>query len=115
VVEQGYCLRAKLRHRVAPHVARLVGVAMPQKVDGDHPVPALGQRLSERAVHEPGQHQARKEQKRARAAAVLVVDEPMAVVHELACPNAHQRSSRITTQPGDTEPVAQEGDTRGPI
>jgi hypothetical protein len=84
VVEKGDHLCAEDRHRVAPHVARLVGIAVPEVVQHVDVIAARSQLLGQRAVHQAGQKQPRKEHDRARAGAVFVIDEAEPLVGEAA-------------------------------
>ena len=66
---------AEDRHRVAPHVARLVRIAVPEQVEHVYVVAARGQLLGQRAVHVRGAAAAREEDQMPRTRAVFVVDE----------------------------------------
>jgi hypothetical protein len=95
VVEQGDGLLAERRHRIAPHVARTIGVAVAEQVETDHPVSARGEGLGHGCLHPPRQQEAVKQDHDARALAVLVVDEPVAIVVQLSSPGGtHGRQRR---------------------
>jgi hypothetical protein len=57
---------------------------VPEQVDDDHAVATLGQRPGERRVHLARQEQTVDQDERARPRPVLVVDQPPAVVMEMA-------------------------------
>ena len=84
VVEQRDDLRAEGRHRVAPLLARAVGLAVAEQVERDDAVPALGERLRQRLVHALGEQQAVQQDRQARALAVDRVGQPLAVEREAA-------------------------------
>jgi hypothetical protein len=93
VVEHRDRLAAEGRHRVVAHLGRPVRVAVAEQVETDHPVPALRERLRQRAVHLAGEEQPRQQQHDAPAAAVLVVDQPMSVELAVAGSGFHVRVS----------------------
>ena len=57
---------------------------MPEQVEAEDPVPALGERLGQRSVDAAGEEQRRQEQHDLVARPVLVVDQPVPVVAETA-------------------------------
>ena len=66
---------------------------MAEQVEAEHAVPALGERLGQRAVHLAREQQARQEHHHARPAAVFVVDQPVAVEVEVASRGIHSQTS----------------------
>src|SRR4051794_12504214 len=72
---------------------------MAERIERDHPVAALGQGASERVVHAARQQQARDQDERPRAGAVVAVDEPVALVGEFAAADADHLRASITLQP----------------
>ena len=83
VIEQPDHLLAEQRHRVAPHVHRPVRLAMPEQVEDDHPVTALGERPRQRLLHLARQQQAGQQHHHIAPGAEIVIDEPLPVVDEL--------------------------------
>ena len=57
VVQQRDYLLCEELHRVAPHVARAVRLAVPEEIDREHVVAARREIFGERAVHLPGEQQ----------------------------------------------------------
>ncbi len=64
VVHQGDDLASVGGHRVAPHVAGSIGVAMPEQVEGDHAVAPRGEVFGQRTVHLLGEQEAVQEDQR---------------------------------------------------
>jgi hypothetical protein len=82
VVQQRDDVAPELGHRVAPHVRRPVGRAVPEQVERHHPMPAPGQRARQRLVHSLAEQQAVEQHDHPRALAVARVGEPLAAVEE---------------------------------
>ena len=80
VVEQRKNLLGEQRHRVEAQVVGLVGAAVAEQVDADHPVAALGQRRPELLEHVPVHQQAVGEDDRPLALAVLVEADPVFLI-----------------------------------
>ena len=93
VVEQRDRLAAEGDHRVVAHLRRAIRVAVAEQVEADDPMPALGERLRQGAVHLAGKEQPGQEHHEAPAAAVLVVDQPVSVELEVARRGFHVRVS----------------------
>jgi putative intracellular protease/amidase len=89
VGEQRHDLAAELGHRVAPHVGRPVRLAVPEQVERQHTVAALGQRAGERVVHVAAEQQAVEQHDDARPFAVGAVGQPAAGVGEAAVAARH--------------------------
>ena len=73
VVEQREDLLGEQRHRVEPQVVGLVGAAVAEQVDADHPVAALGKRRAEPVEHVPVHQQAVDEDDRRRSALAVPI------------------------------------------
>ena len=93
VVEQRDRLAAEGGHRVVAHLRRAIRVAVAEQVEADDPMPALGERLRQGAVHLAGEEQPGQEHHEAPAAAVLVVHQPVSVELEVARRGFHVRVS----------------------
>ena len=83
LVHEAEHLLAEERHGVAPHVARPVGIAVTQQVEGDDPVSTLGQFFGERLVHVTVEQQPVDQDHGAAAGAPFVIDQPVAVDDQL--------------------------------
>ena len=66
VVQQRDQLLREDAHRVAPHVAWALGLAVAEQVDGDHPVAARRELFGQRPVHLLAQQQPVDEDQRSR-------------------------------------------------
>jgi hypothetical protein len=89
VVEQRHHLATELGHRVAPHVGGPVRLAVPEQVERQHAVAALGQRDGERVVHVAAEQQPVQQDDDAPAVAVRAVGEPAAAMAEASVPASH--------------------------
>ena len=77
VIEQRHDLAAEDRDRVAPHVAWLVGLAVPEQVERDDPVAAVREVPRERVVHAAREQQPRQQHDGPPPLSVLVVCESL--------------------------------------
>ena len=82
-VEQRDRLAAERGHAVVPHLGRAIGVAVPEQVEAQHPVAALGEGLRQRRVHLAREQQSGQQDHDAVAAPVLVVHQPLAFEVEI--------------------------------
>ena len=78
MVDQRRRLIRQRSHRVDPHVVGLVGLAVPEEVDGDHAVATLRHRRRQSVVHAPIHEQAVDQDEGAVALAVDLVDDAVA-------------------------------------
>ena len=70
VVEQRHDLAAELGHRVAVHVHRPVRRAVPEQVERDHPMAAIGERARQLGVHPTAEQEPVQEHRQPRPVAV---------------------------------------------
>jgi hypothetical protein len=91
VIEQRDDLLAEEGHRVDAHVVRALRAPVPQQVDRDDSVAALGQGARQRRLHRLRQQQAVHEHDHARALAVLGVHETPPLVAERSGPHGDVR------------------------